>query len=139
MHISDVIDQAAQLMTVSGIAFAFLLDIAVTYAFKTFVGDALVTFALMCTASAIIVFLLPLLYIQLRFPIDKKQILYFYVWSHRFILCGTMLFVAGIYSSVCLAVYKLIGWSALIIAAGVLLLPLIIYMLRGIGSPIELA
>lgn len=138
MRVSDVLGQAGQLITVSGLAFGFLLSLAVTHVFERYLGHVLIAFALMCTASAIIIFLLPLLYIQLHFPIDKKQILHFYVWSHRFILCGIVLLITGIYSAVCVALYRLIDWPAFIVATGILILPLTVYRLRGIGGPIEL-
>jgi hypothetical protein len=138
MRISDVLGQAGQLITVSGLAFGFLLSIAATHVFENHVGEVLAAFALMCTASAIIIFLLPLLYIQTRFPIDKKQIMHFYVWSHRFIVSGIVLLVTGVYISVFFALYRLIDWPAPIVAAGILVPPFIVYRLRRIGLPIEL-
>jgi hypothetical protein len=89
----------------------------------------------MSTASAIIVFLLPLLYTQLRFPMGRTQILKFYVWSHKFILCGVVLLFAGLYTAVCYALYLQLDWSAFIVATGMFLIPLIIYGLRKIGDP----
>jgi len=133
VRVSDVPGHAGQLITVSGLAFGFLLSIAATHVFERFIGHVLVAFALMCTASAIIILLLPLLYIHLHFPIDEKQIPHLYVWSHRFILCGFVLLVTGIYSAVCFALYRLIDWPAFIVATGILILPLIVYRLREIG------
>jgi hypothetical protein len=138
MRISDVLAQAGQLITVSGLAFGFLLSIAATYVFEKPIGEVLAAFALMCTGSAIVIFLLPLLYIQTRFPIDKKQIIHFYVWSHRFILSGIVLLIAGIYSAIFFALYRLIDWPAPIVAAGILIPAFIVYRLRRIGLPIEL-
>lgn len=138
MRISDVVDQAGILITVSGIAFGFLLSIAATHVFEKPFGEVLAAFALMCTGSAIVIFLLPLLAIQLHFPIDKKQIMHFYVWSHRFILSGIVVLVAGLYIAVFLALYRLIDWYAPIVAAGILIPPLILYRLKGIGLPEEL-
>jgi hypothetical protein len=138
MRISDVLGQAGQLITVSGLAFGFLLSIAATHVFEKPIGEVLCAFALMCTGSAIVIFLLPLLYIQTRFPIDKKQIMHFYVWSHRFILSGVVLLVAGIYSAIFFALYRLIDWPAPIVAAVILVLPFVVYRLRRIGLPIEL-
>ena len=139
MNISDVLEgQAGTLITVSGIAFGFLLSIAVTFVFENHIGEVLCAFALMCSGSSIIIFLLPMLYIQLHFPIDKKQIMHFYVWSHRFILSGIVVLVAGVYIAISLALYRLVDWFAPIVAAGILIPPLIIYRLRGIGLPKEL-
>jgi hypothetical protein len=138
MRISDVLGQAGQLITVSGLVFGFLLSIAATHVFETPIGEVLAAIALMCTGSAIIIFLLPLIYIQSRFPIDKKQIIHFYVWSHRFILSGIALLVVGVYISVFFALYRLIDWYAPIVAAGILVPPLIVYRLRRIRLPVEL-
>jgi len=135
LQISDMLAQARQLTTVSGLAFGFLLSIASSQVFERIVGRALISFALMSTASAIIVFLLPLLYTQLRFPMDRKQIFKFYVWSHKFILCGVVLLFAGIYTAVCYALYLQLDWPAPIVATGMFLVPLIIYRLRKIGDP----
>jgi hypothetical protein len=139
MNISDVLEgQAGQLITVSGIAFGFLLSIGVTYVFEKPIGEILCALALMCTGSSIVIFLLPMLYIQLHFPMDKKQIMHFYVWSHRFILSGIVVLVAGVYIAISLALYRLVDWFAPIAAAGILIPPLVLYTLRGIGLPKEL-
>jgi hypothetical protein len=135
LQISDILAQARQLTTVSGLAFGFLLSITSSHVFERELGRVLVSFALMSTASAIVVFLLPLLYTQLRFPMDRTQILKFYVWSHKFILCGVALLFAGIYTAVWYALYLQLGWPAPIIATGMFLVPLIIYRLRKIGDP----
>ncbi len=138
LHVSDIISQAGQLITVSGLAFGFLLSISVSQKFETTIGEVLCTIALMCTASAIFVLLLPQIYIHRRFPIDKKQILHFYVWSHRFILTGIVLLVVGIYFAVFFALIRLIDWFAPLVAAIIFVLPLIVYRLRRTGLSVEL-
>jgi hypothetical protein len=138
LQISDILAQARQLTTVSGLAFGFLLSIAASHEFERIIGRVLVSFALMSTATAIIVFLLPLLYTQLRFPMGREQILKFCVWSHKFILCGIVLLFAGIYTAVWYALYLQLDWPAPIVATGMFLVPLIIYRLRKIGDPTEL-
>jgi hypothetical protein len=141
IQISDVLGQARQLTTVSGLAFGFLLTIAAgTHVFEREIGRVLLAVALVSTASAILIFILPLLYIHLSFPIDKKQILQFYVWSHKFILCGIVPLFVGIYCAVLYALDRIIGYPAApIVATGMFALPLIVYGLRRIGDPIELA
>ncbi len=138
LQISDMLAQARQLTTVSGLAFGFLLSMTATHEFELTIGRVLISFALMSTASAIIVFILPLLYTQLRFPMGRKEILKFYVWSHEFILSGIVLLFAGIYTAVWGALYVALGWPAPIIATGMFLVPLIIYRLRRIGLQVEL-
>jgi len=86
IQIGDVLGQARQLTTVSGLAFGFLLTIAANYEMQKMVGNILVSIALVSTATAIFISLLPMPYIQLHSPIGKKQTLQFYVWSRKFIL-----------------------------------------------------
>lgn len=59
---SDTIQQTELLATVSGLVFGFLTDIAVTYEFPSMIGRILVAIALLFIATAIGIFLLPLLY-----------------------------------------------------------------------------
>jgi len=95
IQISDVLGQARQLTTVSGLAFGFLLSIASSHVFERILGRTLVSFALMSTACAILVFLLPLLYTQLRFPMDRNQVLQFYVWRIKY--CSSTCGVTSLY------------------------------------------
>ena len=77
----------------------------------------------------------------MNFPIDKKQTLHFYVWSHKFILCGIALLGFGMYAAVWFALDRLIvlDWPAPIVATGIFVIPLTVYRLRRIGGPKELA
>lgn len=142
IQISDVLAQARQFTTVSGLAFGFLLNIAASSPlFPRPVGRILIALALVSTASAILIFALPAIYIQSRFPIDRKQILHFYVWSHKFILCGIVFLGLGMYSAVWFALDRLISldWPAPILATGIFIIPFTVYRLRRIGDPKELA
>jgi hypothetical protein len=145
LQISEVLGQARQFTTVSGLAFGFLLNIAATsggeQAIPRVIGRTLISLALISTASAILIFALPAIYTQIRFPMDKKQILRFYVWSHRFILYGIVFLSVGLYSAVWFALDRLIilDWPAPILATGIFVIPLTVYRLRKIGGPIELA
>jgi len=143
LQISEVLAQARQFTTVSGLAFGFLLNIAASFGslFPRVVGRFLISLALISTASAIFIFALPAIYIQISFPIDKKQTLHFYVWSHKFILCGIALLCLGMYSAVWFALDRLIllDWPAPILATGIFVIPLTVYRLRRIGDPTELA
>jgi len=143
IQISDVLGQARQFTTVSGLAFGFLLNIAASFGslFPRLVGRSLISLALISTASAIFIFALPAIYIQMHFPIDKKQTLHFYVWSHKFILSGIALLCLGMYSAVWFALDRLIilDWPAPILATGIFVIPFTIYRLRRIGDPKELA
>jgi ABC-type uncharacterized transport system permease subunit len=139
MQIGDVLGQARQLTTVSGLAFGFLLSIAANYEIRLTIGNVLVSIALVSTATAIFISLLPLLYIQLSSPMDKKQTLQFYVWSRKFILWGVVPLAVGVYCAVLFALSRLFFRESSIIAAMILVLPLILYGLRRIGDPPELA
>jgi len=143
LQISEVLAQARQFTTVSGLAFGFLLNIAASFGnvFPRVIGRSLICLALISTASAIFIFALPAIYIQISFPIDKKQTLHFYVWSHKFILCGIALLCLGMYSAVWFALDRLIllDWPAPILATGIFVIPLTVYRLRRIGDPTELA
>jgi len=148
LQIGDVLGLARQLTTASGLAFGFMLYIAVNYVklsenYETgeMVGFILVSIALVSTATAIIILLLlPLLYAELSFPIGKKQTSQFYVWSRRFILCAIALLSVGIYSSVFFALSILLpDWAASVIAAIMFVIPLVVFELRRIGDPTEVA
>ena len=143
LQMSEVLGQARQFTTVSGFAFGFLLNIAASYGTDVYartVGRILIIVALISTASAILIFALPALYTQIRFPIDRKQILRFYVWSHRFILCGIAFLSVGLYAAVWFALNRLIllDWPAPIIATSIFVIPFTVYRLRRVGGPIEL-
>jgi predicted Na+-dependent transporter len=136
---SDTIQQAELLATVSGLVFGFLTSIAVTYEFPSMIGRVLVAIALLLIATAIGIFLLPLLYTQLNFPMDKQKKVQFHVWSRKFILCGLVPFILGNYCAVWLALSRLIEWFAPIVATVIVIVPLTIYRLRRIGDQTELA
>jgi len=148
LQIGDVLGLARQLTTASGLAFAFILYITVNYVSlsvnyeeQKMVGSILVSIALVSTATALfILVLIPLLYARLSFPIGKKQTLQFYVWSRKFILCGIALLSVGIYSAVFFALSVLLpDLAAAVIATIIFVLPLIVFGLRRIGDPTELA
>jgi len=142
LQISEVLGQARQFTTVSGLAFGFLLNIAASSPFfPRLFGRSLISLALVSTASAILIFALPAIYVQIRFPIDKKQIMHFYVWSHKFILCGIVFLGLGMYSAVWFALDRLIirDWPAPVLATGIFIIPFTVYRLRRIGDPKELA
>jgi len=143
LQMSEVLGQSRQFTTVSGFAFGFLLNIAASYGADVYartMGRILIIVALISTASAILIFALPAIYTQIRFPMDKKQILRFYVWSHRFILFGIVFLSLGLYAAVVFALNRLIllDWPAPVIATLVFVIPFTVYKLRRVGGPIEL-
>jgi hypothetical protein len=69
---------------------------------------------------------------------DEKQTLQFLWRSHKFILWGIVPLYAGVYFSVFLALYNVIGALAAVIATGMVIIPFVAYELRKIGDPKEL-
>jgi hypothetical protein len=138
--IGDVLAEARLFTTVSGILFGFLLTapVADTSQLPGVIQRILLLLALVCTASATLMFILPPLYHHLRFPMDQKQRAQFFWRSHKFLVWGIVPLYAGVYFSVFLALYSLIGAYAVILATGILIVPFIAYELRKIGDPKEL-
>jgi hypothetical protein len=138
--IGDVLAEARLFTTVSGILFGFLLtaSVADTSQLPGVIQRILLLLALVCTASATLMFILPPLYHHLRFPMDQKQRAQFFWRSHKFLVWGIIPLYAGVYFSVFLALYSLIGAYAVILATGILIVPFIAYELRKIGDPKEL-
>jgi hypothetical protein len=138
--IGDVLAEARLFTTVSGILFGFLLtaSVADTSQLPGVIQRILLLLALVCTASATLMFILPPLYHHLRFPMDQKQRAQFFWRSHKFLVWGIAPLYAGVYFSVFLALYSLIGAYAVILATGILIVPFIAYELRKIGDPKEL-
>jgi hypothetical protein len=140
VQISDILAESRQFTTVSGLILGFLLTVSIAYSpqFPGVVRHILLVLALTCSSSATLIFMLPPLYHHLRFPMDKKQILQFYWRSHKFILWGIVPLYAGVYFTVLLALYNVIGVYSFILATGILIIPFIAYELRKIGDPKEL-
>ena len=138
--IGDVLAEARLFTTVSGILFGFLLtaSVADTSQLPGVIQRILLLLALVCTASATLMFILPPLYHHLRFPMNQKQRAQFFWRSHKFLVWGIVPLYAGVYFSVFLALYSLIGAYAVILATGILIVPFIAYELRKIGDPKEL-
>jgi len=139
-RISDTLAEARQFTTVSGLLLGFQLAVSIAYSpqFPGVVRHVLLVLALTCSSSATLIFLLPPLYHHMRFPMDKKQLVQFYWRSHKFILWGIAPLYAGVYFTVLLALYNVIGAYAVILATGILMTPFIVYELRKIGDPKEL-
>jgi hypothetical protein len=138
--IGDVLAEARLFTTVSGILFGFLLTASVADISQLpgIIQRILLLLALVCTASATLMFILPPLYHHLRFPMDQKQRAQFFWRSHKFLVWGIVPLYAGVYFSVFLALYSLIGAYAVILATGIVIVPFIAYELRKVGDPKEL-
>ena len=100
--IGDVLAEARLFTTVSGILFGFLLtaSVADTSQLPGVIQRILLLLALVCTASATLMFILPPLYHHLRFPMDQKQRAQFFWRSHKFLVWGIIPLYAGVYFSV---------------------------------------
>lgn len=140
MRIGDILAEARIFSATSGILFGFLLTVSIAYLAQLpgIIGRVLLVLALTSTASATLIFMLPPLYHHLRFPMDRRQIAQFYWRSHKFLLWGIVPLYAGVYFSMFLALYNVIGAYAGVLATGTLVIPFITYRLRKIGGPKEL-
>ncbi len=140
INVGDVIAEVRQFTTVAGVLFGFLLTVSVAYLtfLPTLVQRVLLVLALTCTAAATLIFVLPPLYHHLRFPMDSRQMLQFYWRSHKFIVWGIVPLYIGVYFSILLALFSIIGFYALILATAVVIVPFVAYELRKIGDPKEL-
>ncbi len=140
INVGDVIAEVRQFTTVAGILFGFLLTVAVAYldSIPALAQRVLLVLALVCTASATLIFVLPPLYHHLRFPMDRRQTLQFYWRSHKFIVWGIVPLYIGVYFSILLALSRMMGIYTLIVATAVVVVPFIAYELRKIGDPREL-
>ena len=140
VKLGDIIAEVRQFTTVAGVLFGFLLTVSVAYLdlLPTLTQRVLLVLALACTASATLIFVLPPLYHHLRFPMDRKQMLQFYWRSHKFIVWGIVPLYAGIYFSILLALFRIMGLYALIFATVIVIIPFVAYELRKIGDPREL-
>ena len=105
--IGDVLAEARLFTTVSGILFGFLLtaSVADTNQLPGVIQRILLLLALVCTASATLMFILPPLYHHLRFPMDQKQ-------RAQFFLAESQVSRVGHHPSVCGCVF--LGVSRLI-------------------------
>jgi hypothetical protein len=137
VQISDILAESRQFTTVSGLILGFLLTVSIAYSpqFPGIVRHVLLVLALTCSSSATLIFMLPPLYHNLRFPMDKKQLIQFYWRSHKWILWGIVPLYAGVYFTVLLALYNVIGVHAFILATVILIIPFIAYELRKLGDP----
>ncbi len=140
VDVGDVIAEIRQFTTVAGVLFGFLLTVSVAYLnlLPALTQRVLLVLALACTATATLIFVLPPLYHHMRFPMDNKQTLQFYWRSHKFIVWGIVPLYVGVYFSIILALYSIMGFYALILATAVVIVPFIAYELRKIGDPKEL-
>ena len=140
MGISDVLAEVRVFTAVSGILFGFLLTASIAYTSQIpgIIQRTLLLLALVCTATATLIFILPPLCHHLRFPMDRKQTVQFLWRSHKFILWGIVPLYVGVYFSVFLSLYSLIGAYSVILATAILIVPFIAYELRKIGDPKEL-
>src|SRR5674476_924729 len=138
VRIGDILAEVRHFTAVSGILFGFMLTVSVAYTSQVpwIVPRVLLILALVCTGSATLILILPPLYHHLRFPMDQKQTLQFFWRSHKFILWGIVPLYGGVYFSVFLALYNVIGASAAaVIATAMVIIPFVAYELRKIGDP----
>jgi hypothetical protein len=108
-----VLNELAVLTTVSVLLFGFLLGSSARAA-----GGAeewVYVVAMVCVASATMVFILPVAYHHVEFP--YRNFNKFVARSHFWVRVGLPFFAAGLYLSLCIAIWHLFKEAALVIAA----------------------
>jgi hypothetical protein len=136
-HVSDILAEVRQFTTVAGVLVGFLLTVSVAYLDRIpeLAERIFLVLAFAFTATAMLMFMLPPLYHHLRFPMDQKQLLQFSWRSHKFIVWGIVPLYLGVYFSMLLALFGIIGLYGLILATVIVVIPFVAYELRKIGDP----
>jgi Family of unknown function (DUF6328) len=109
-----ILTELSLLTTVSVLLFGFLLAVVAREEISTFESWLLVI-ALICVASATMVFIMPVAYHRAQFPYQDWE--KFQLRVHGFVTTGLPLFFAGFYVSVVLAVWERFEYASFIVAA----------------------
>jgi hypothetical protein len=83
---------------------------------------------MVAVASATMVFILPVAYHHIQFPYEQFD--KFVARTHLWIRAGLPLLALGLYLSLCLAIWSLVDFAALVIAAAPFLATGIAFALR---------
>ena len=110
----SILTELALLTTVSVLLFGFLLSNVRNFA-DSALEEWIFAVDIVVVASATLVFVLPVAYHHLQFP--YHDFAKFQARSHRWVLIGAPLLGAGLYLSLCLALWSLFDAWALGIAA----------------------
>jgi hypothetical protein len=122
-----ILNELALLTTVSVLLFGFLLSNAGRFADST--GEEWISaIATVLVASATLVFILPVAYHHLQFP--YRDFAKFQARSHRWVLFGVPLLAAGLYLSLCLALWSLFGAWAIVVAGMPIMAAAVFFVLR---------
>ncbi len=121
-----ILAELALLTTVSVLLFGFLLASSPTAASRT--EDWVYAIAMVMVASSTMVFVLPVAYHHVQFPYEDFD--KFVARSHRWIQVGLPPLAVGLYLSLCLAIWPLVHFGALPIAAAPFVATLIVFAIR---------
>ena len=122
----DILTELVLLTTVSVLLFGFLLSTAGNDSSGT--KEWLAAIALTSVASATTVFILPVAYHRLRFPYADWE--KFQIRSHAFITAGFPLLGVGLYLSLTLVLWDLLGTGAFLVGAGPVAIATLIFLTR---------
>lgn len=122
----SVLNELAVLTTVSVLLFGFLLNSSARASGG--VEEWVYAIAMVAVASATMVFILPIAYHHVEFPYRDFE--KFVARSHLWIRAGLPLLGAGLYLSLCLAIWSLFGAASLLIAAAPFLATSTAFVLR---------
>lgn len=121
-----VLNELALLTTVSVLLFGFLL--ASSAGAASGVEEWIYAATMVAVASATMVFILPVAYHHVQFPYEEFD--KFVARSHFWVRVGLPLLAAGLYLSLCLAIWPLFGYASLVIAAAPFLATALAFALR---------
>ncbi|VVB66241.1 Uncharacterised protein [Candidatus Gugararchaeum adminiculabundum] len=109
-NLSDVLGESRAMTGFVGILFGFLLSASIIDKGLEPVRMFLLLFALVASASSMLLFSLPVLYHHSHFPYTKKE--KFIMRSHKFMVLGFIPFGLAVFLSISLALYSSMGaWS----------------------------
>jgi hypothetical protein len=121
-----ILNELALLTTVSVLLFGFLLTSSGSA--DSSAEEWIYAAAMVAVASATMVFILPVAYHHVQFPYEEFH--KFVARSHFWIRGGLPLLAAGLYLSLCLAIWSLFQAGALLIAAAPFAATGIAFLLR---------
>jgi hypothetical protein len=123
----ETLAELALMTTVSVLLFGFLLANASTFADSS-LEEWMFAAATVLVASATLAFILPVAYHHYEFP--YRNFAKFQARSHRWVLLGLPLLGAGLYLSLCLAIWPLFDAFALGVAALPFLAAAVLFIVR---------
>ncbi|MBI2936699.1 MAG: hypothetical protein HYY22_00680 [Thaumarchaeota archaeon] len=136
VDLGAILGEFRLLVAVSGILFGFLLNVSSSRLIASADEQLVLLMALSFASVSVVIFLLPVIYHHLHsFPLTEAESTKIYYRSHRFILWGLTALIVAIYFSLILSFYPLMGYGSYVVAAIIMLVPAILFMMRKVKIP----